>query len=683
MAGNSDYIYMSILKKYLVLAVCTSITTCYAQRGIDGNKTVSAANTIVNEYTTLTADAAAGATTITVAASGLNANNRFGPTSAANSLNPGDLIMIIQMQGTTILGAPDPVTPAISNPNNATWGDITNYNNTGKFEFCEVSAVSSTTSITIDCALINSYTAAGKVQVIRVPRYNTLLIQSAGVLTCQSWNGSTGGVLSVEVYGNTTINAGGKINTNGTGFRGGALFTTTGRTTTVLYSCISLDVGTNKGESIAGYDTDYTPYGGKYCRGAGANGGGGGNVWNCGGGGGANAGQTPVWTGQGNPDNSVAGWTTAWNLEAAGFAASTSSGGGRGGYSFSNSDQDATVHGTIGVTNAWGGSFRYNFGGLGGRALDYTTGRIFLGGGGGAGEQDNAQGGAGAPGGIIYINSYGKITGTGSDSIISSGNNGGSTLNTGANTGKDAAGGAGGGGAIIINSVGLVSGVYVKANGGTGGNQLKNILLTLGEAEGPGGGGGGGYIGVTNGSAAASQIAAKSPNENTQSPQLTEFLPNGATKGGAGLTNQTVSRIDTISVANATICSGTTATLTATLNGTITATIDWYAAQTGGAALGSGTTFTTPTLAANTTYYVGFCPGTYRIPVTVTVTAAPTVSNAGPNQTVCSTSATFAGNTPVVGTGTWTLVSGAGTITTPSSPTSGVTGLGAGANVFQ
>ena len=69
--------------------------------------------------------------------------------------------------------------------------------------------------------------------------------------------------------------------------------------------------------------------------------------------------------------------------------------------------------------------------------------------------------------------------------------------------------------------------------------------------------------------------------------------------------------------------------------------------------------------------------------VTITGVASPTVSNAGTNQTVCSTSATLAGNTPTTGTGLWTLVSGTGTITTPSSPTSGVTGLGAGPNVFQ
>src|SRR5678809_389402 len=43
----------------------------------------------------------------------------------------------------------------------------------------------------------------------------------------------------------------------------------------------------------------------------------------------------------------------------------------------------------------------------------------------------------------------------------------------------------------------------------------------------------------------------------------------------------------------------------------------------------------------------------------------------------------MAGNIATVGTGTWTLVSGAGTITTPNSPTSGITALGVGPNVFR
>jgi hypothetical protein len=58
-----------------------------------------------------------------------------------------------------------------------------------------------------------------------------------------------------------------------------------------------------------------------------------------------------------------------------------------------------------------------------------------------------------------------------------------------------------------------------------------------------------------------------------------------------------------------------------------------------------------------------------------------TVANAGSNQTLaaCITSTTLAGNTPTYGTGTWTVMLGAATITTPTSATSTVTGLSLGA----
>src|SRR5262249_59916752 len=62
---------------------------------------------------------------------------------------------------------------------------------------------------------------------------------------------------------------------------------------------------------------------------------------------------------------------------------------------------------------------------------------------------------------------------------------------------------------------------------------------------------------------------------------------------------------------------------------------------------------------------------------------APTVADAGVDQTICVDNTTLAGNTAVVGTGTWTLVTGAGVITSPNSPSSGVTGLGVGANTFR
>ena len=56
-------------------------------------------------------------------------------------------------------------------------------------------------------------------------------------------------------------------------------------------------------------------------------------------------------------------------------------------------------------------------------------------------------------------------------------------------------------------------------------------------------------------------------------------------------------------------------------------------------------------------------------------------ANAGVNQSICSNSATLNALSPTIGT--WTLISGTGTISNASSASSGVTGLSAGSNVFQ
>ncbi|WP_344813254.1 hypothetical protein, partial [Chitinophaga oryziterrae] len=59
--------------------------------------------------------------------------------------------------------------------------------------------------------------------------------------------------------------------------------------------------------------------------------------------------------------------------------------------------------------------------------------------------------------------------------------------------------------------------------------------------------------------------------------------------------------------------------------------------------------------------------------VVLTNYATPTTSVAGSNQSHCSDSLfTMAANTPTVGTGLWTIVSGTATITTPTSPTTTV-----------
>ncbi len=591
-------------------------SSLFAQRGKDGAKVISVANTIVNEYTLLSADASSGSSFVSVASSNLNTSGLF-----SSSLSAGDLIMIIQMQGATIKMASD-----------TSYGEVLNYNNCGNYEFCEIASVPDATTINFDCPLQHDYSVSGKVQVIRVPRYSSLTINNGFGITCSNWNGSTGGVVTMEVLGNTVLNGTGKIDVTGKGFRGGILnenLSAYGVNNT--YSAIG-DLGAEKGEGIAGFETAYDLLGGRYCRGAAANAGGGGNAHNSGGGGGANAGDPVIYTGKGCPDVSNASWVTAWNLEYNGFASLISSGGGRGGYTFSSSNQNALVTGPNNV--AWGGDKRDYNGGLGGRPLDYSAGKIFIGGGGGAGDQnDNRGGNGGNGGGMIYLLNSGTVSGIGQ--LIATGGNG---SNTSSSSGNDAAGGGGGGGTVIINSAGMISGISASASGGNGGNQILSLLNQ--EAEGPGAGGGGGYIAVSNG--IISRTAAGGNNGTTNSFSLTEFPPNGATKGGSGTTNAVIPEFHLVTNDD-TICSGSTATLNVSVSGTAPAgiTFQWYNTSSGGTLLGTGNTFTSPVLTSSATYFVGSCPGTYRQAIRVNVDVVQ--PNFSFTTTCLGTATTFSG----------------------------------------
>lgn len=63
-------------------------------------------------------------------------------------------------------------------------------------------------------------------------------------------------------------------------------------------------------------------------------------------------------------------------------------------------------------------------------------------------------------------------------------------------------------------------------------------------------------------------------------------------------------------------------------------------------------------------------------------TANPSMANAGLDQEICSLSSLFAAVSPTIGTGLWTLLSGAGNIVSPTSPTSIVSNLSFGQNIF-
>ena len=68
----------------------------------------------------------------------------------------------------------------------------------------------------------------------------------------------------------------------------------------------------------------------------------------------------------------------------------------------------------------------------------------------------------------------------------------------------------------------------------------------------------------------------------------------------------------------------------------------------------SGTTYNLQWTISN-----GVCPGTSDN-VTIQFKTPPTVATAGADQTLCSTTATLAGNSPTTGTGQWTIMSGVG-----------------------
>ncbi len=107
---------------------------------------------------------------------------------------------------------------------------------------------------------------------------------------------------------------------------------------------------------------------------------------------------------------------------------------------------------------------------------------------------------------------------------------------------------------------------------------------------------------------------------------------------------------------------------------------------------GTITSVTSPTTSVSglsgTTIFVwsisnGVCAAS-KDTVTIKVYTLPSASNAGPNQNLCaSTTTALSANTPTVGTGAWSLVSGGGIITATANPNSSVTGLPAGSNVFM
>jgi uncharacterized repeat protein (TIGR01451 family) len=425
---------------------------------------------------------AAGATSVTLGAASA--------AGAQKAIAVGDLLLIIQMQSA-----------AINYTNTGAYGDgipgdpgsgSTNLNNTGEFEFVVATGAVPVGGGTLTfqgagsgSGLLNSYTNSAasatqgqaKFQVIRVPQYSSATLTSS--LAAQAWNGSTGGVLAIDVSGQLTL--GGTVALDGDGFRGGGgrilAGTGTGKATDYVQLSTNKANG-SKGEGIAGTPAYIAPAGFTTTTTATA------------------TGQTYT---EGLPSGSYARG-----------APGNAGGGGTDADAKANTENDGGGAGGNGGTGGQGG-FAWNsagiVGGFGGVLFPASTGTLIAGGGGGAGTTNDGSwyaggtGGndcgttctgiysSGAAGGGIAILHAGSVSGTGAVTA-----NGLSATNVE----NDGGGGGGAGGSIrIFTNSGNLAGLTVQANGGVGGTTWQTDPPGTpfpGNRHGPGGGGGGGVI---------------------------------------------------------------------------------------------------------------------------------------------------------------------------------------------
>lgn len=354
----------------------------------------------------------------------------------ATAYNTGDTVLMIQMKGAII-----------DMTNTSSFGNITDYKNSGNYEFNFVKSKSGNI-IELKNKITRSYDIpAGKVQLVRVPYYNSITVSDT--LTCLPWDGSKGGILVLNVRDTLELNA--DINTSGKGFLKGIMHNSNSNTFSCGVSGYFFPDNTinaaGKGEGICFLNISQNSG-----NGPAANGGGGGMNTNSGGGGGSN----------GNK-------------------------GGRGGYEWNGGCPNYLTSGN------WG---------LPGNVLLYNNAnnKIFMGGAGGAGHcnnqydgpTENADFNGGNGGAIIIINS--DFLKNNNKKIISKGDSAYELNITNSYVTHDGMGGGGAGGTILLNNNNYINNLFVDVSGGKGGNLVAPVAAP--GYVGPGGGGGGGVIWV-------------------------------------------------------------------------------------------------------------------------------------------------------------------------------------------
>jgi uncharacterized repeat protein (TIGR01451 family) len=503
---------------YVALAPVVSI--------LCGTNSLSAATTplsgVLNTYFPGTASVVAGANSIPVGAS----------TGAGGTIQAGSELLVIQMQDASIS-----TSNTVAYGNNSTGTGFTAINNAGNYEYVTATGPVSGGSVPISGAgggggLVFGYTAAAPTatkggstyQVVLVPQYTTATLGSA---TAAAWNGSTGGILALDIAGQLNL-GGANVSLDGLGFRGGAGMQLTGATgNNTDYWHVSPTTYTGATGGIAGVDGS---------KGEGVAG-------------------TPEWvefnqnflrttTTEGYPDG-----TNTTDASMARGAPGNAGGGGTDADPAANDENAGGGGGSNGGNGGNGGdSWNTNLstGGEGGSPFPATIDRIAMGGGGGAGSRNNSDGdgqasSGAAGGGIIFIRAD-NFTGTATLTA-----NGANAYN---GTLNDAGGGAGAGGTIVVLAAnGGESGLTLQANGGTGGNAWEIEAYALTQRHGPGGGGGGGVVFVS-GTPASISVAGGANGLTLNTPAVAY----GSTPGAVG-TSTTVATLSQVTgIQSASLC---------------------------------------------------------------------------------------------------------------------------------
>ncbi len=473
---------------------------------------------VINTYYPGSATVAEGATSIPVGT----------PTGAGATIANGTELLVIQMQNASI-----------NDSDNSAYGNgftgqgFTGVNKSGNYEFVRATGPISGGSIPIQAAgpgggLIFTYTSAAwsatagasTYQVVVVPQYSSATLSSG--LTALAWNGSTGGILAMDVAGTLTLGSA-TVVMDGKGFRGAAGLSLVGENgaldtdyefaapatyTTPALNNLATTTGADgsKGEGIAG-----TP------------------LW-------VQSGTSPLNTGSGYPSG------TTGKDGSMGRGAPANAGGGATDGAPSVAGQNNDNAGGGGGGNGGAGGFGGNTygnnlsnGGEGGVAFPVTVNRFAMGGGGGAGSnnyyQDSQDSSGGAGGGMIFVRAD-SLSGT----ATLTANGIGAYTGTSSNAGG---GGGAGGTIVVVTANGGETGLTLQANGGAGGGNegctACGTQTFLQGRIGPGAGGGGGAVYTSSVSGLPTISVTGGANGLTQDTTSTP-VPYGATSGTAGVT---------------------------------------------------------------------------------------------------------------------------------------------------